>query len=56
MGFFSAGMTLNKLHVLYFMRALGLPLTQYQLVELDAREGWMGYFSLQQIQLFPLLA
>ncbi len=48
MGFFSTGITLNKLSILYFMRVLGLPLTPQQFAELDAREGWMGYFNLQQ--------
>ncbi len=48
MAFFSTGMTLNKLNILYFMRALDLPLTPQQFVELDAREGWMGYFNLRQ--------
>ncbi len=48
MAFFSSGMTLNKLNILYFMRALDLPMTTQQFVELDAREGWMGYFNLRQ--------
>ncbi len=48
MGFFSTGMTLNKLSILYFMRTLGLPLTSQQLAELDASEDLMGYFNLQQ--------
>ncbi len=48
MAFFSTGMTLNKLNILFFMRALGLPMTPQQFVELDAREGWMGYFNLRE--------
>ncbi len=48
MAFFSTGMTLNKLNILFFVRAIGLPLTPQQFVELDAREGWMGYFNLRE--------
>lgn len=48
MGYFSSGLTLNKLSILYFMRSLSLPLTSEQLIEADSREEWMGYFNMRQ--------